>query len=126
MQTASATLPMERSKAYRAILWGGLIVGALDITAAFVNSGLRGVGPLRVLRSIASGLLGAEASKGGLATAALGALLHFFIATVATAVYYAASRKLKLLVQQPIVCKLEACATSLRDRDSFSGQYDKE
>jgi hypothetical protein len=51
-------------------------------------------------------LLGAEAAKGGLATAALGALLHFFIATVATAVYYAASRKLKLLVQQPILCGL--------------------
>jgi hypothetical protein len=72
MQTASATLPMERSKAYRAIFWGGLIAGAFDITAAFINSGLRGVGPLRVLRSIASGLLGADASKGGLAAAALG------------------------------------------------------
>jgi len=104
MQTTSATLSLERSKSYRAIFWGGLIAGALDLTAAFVNSGLRGIGPMRVLLGIASGLLGAAAAKGGLATAVLGAVLHFFIATVVTAVYYAASRKLNLLIQQAIVC----------------------
>jgi len=104
MQTGSVTLALKRAKAYRAIFWGGLIAGALDLTAAFVNSGWRGVGPMRVLRGIASGLLGAAAAKGGFATAALGAVLHFFIATVATAVYYVASRKLNLLVQQAIVC----------------------
>jgi hypothetical protein len=95
---------MARFQAYRAIFWGGLNAGALDITAALVNSGLRGIGPSRVLRAIASGLLGADAAQGGSTTAALGLVLHFFIATVATAVYYAASRRLKLLVQQPIVC----------------------
>ncbi len=104
MQTASVTLSLQRSKAYRAIFWGGLIAGVLDIIAAFINSGVRGVGPLRVLRGIASGLLGAEAAKGGLAAAALGVVLHFFIATTATAVYYFASRKLELLVQQAVVC----------------------
>lgn len=104
MQTASATLSLERSKAYRTIFWGGLIAGALDITAAFVNSGLRGVKPTRVLQAIASGLLGSDAFTGGFAAAALGLALHFFIATVATAVYYVMSRKLKLLVQQPLVC----------------------
>jgi hypothetical protein len=76
----------------------------LDITAAFVNSGLRGRSPMWVLQSVASGLLGADSYKGGFATAALGAALHFFIATVATAVYYAASRKLKFLVRQAVVC----------------------
>jgi len=40
----------------RAILWGGLAAGALDITAAFVVYGLRGATPLRILQSIASGL----------------------------------------------------------------------
>lgn len=106
MQTASVAFPLEKAKAYRAIFWGGLIAGALDITAAFINSGLRGVDPLRVLRGIASGLLGAASAKGGFATAALGLVLHFFIATTATAVYYVASRKLKLLVDQAVVCGL--------------------
>ena len=95
---------MARPQTYRSICWGGLIAGALDLAAAFVNSGMRGIGPLRVLRAIASGLLGADAAKGGLATAALGLVLHFFIATTATAVYYAASRKIDFLVQQAIVC----------------------
>ncbi len=106
MNTASAALSLEKPKAYRAIFWGGLIAGTLDILAAFINSGLRGVSPTRVLQSIASGLLGRDAFSGGFRTAALGLLLHLFIATTATAVYYAASRKLKVLVDQPIVCGL--------------------
>ena len=36
----------------------------------------------------------------------LGLLLHFFIATSAAAVYYAASRKLVFLKEHPIVCGL--------------------
>ena len=89
-----------------AILMGGLLAGALDITAAFVVYGLRGATPLRILQSIASGLLGADAYKGGLATAALGLLLHFIIAVVAAAVYWAASRKLGVLVQRPVASGL--------------------
>lgn len=89
-----------------AILVGGLLAGALDITAAFVVYGLRGATPLRILQSVASGLLGADAFKGGLGTAALGALLHFLIALVAAAVYYAASRKLGVLVQRAVVSGL--------------------
>ena len=89
-----------------AILVGGLLAGALDITAAFVVYGLRGATPLRILQSVASGLLGADAFKGGLRTAALGALLHFLIALVAAAAYYAASRKLGVLVQRAVVSGL--------------------
>jgi uncharacterized membrane protein YagU involved in acid resistance len=92
--------------AYRAILFGGLTAGFLDISAAFVNGAVRGRNPIRILQSIASGLLGADSYQGGFATAALGLALHFFIATVATAVYCVASRRFKLLVQQAIVCGL--------------------
>lgn len=106
MSSDSVALPLKKPKTYRVILWGGLIAGTLDLLAAFVNSGLRGGNPTRVLQAIASGLLGAESFKGGFATAALGLVLHFFIATTATTVYYAASRKLKVLVEQPIVCGL--------------------
>jgi uncharacterized membrane protein YagU involved in acid resistance len=59
-----------------------------------------------VLQSVASGLLGRESYKGGLKTAALGAVVHFSIAFVACTIYYVASRKIKVLRQRPIVCGL--------------------
>ena len=92
------------SKAYQAIIAGGLLAGVLDLTAALINSSLQGRRPIGVLQAIASGLLGADSFKGGFATAVLGVVLHFIIATGATAVYYAASRKLTFLVKQILVC----------------------
>lgn len=103
MRAVSTALFLEESKVYRAILLAGLSAGVLDLTAALVNSGLRGVKPTRVLQFIASGLLGPDSFKGGAGTAALGVGLHFLIAFVAAAVYYAASRKLNFLVEQAIV-----------------------
>ena len=93
---------MEKPKAMQAIAWGGLLAGVMDISAAFVTWGVRGVSPVRILQSIASGLLGPNAYQGGLATATLGAALHFLIATTATAVYYVASRKLNFLTQRAV------------------------
>ena len=104
MSAAIAEVPIERSRAARAIAWGGLLAGLGDITFAFVVSGLRGVGPVRVLQSVASGLLGEAARDGGPATAALGAVLHFLIAFIWATVFWLASRKLKVLVQHPFVC----------------------
>ena len=106
MSTTTAELPVEKSRAVQAIVWGGLLAGLGDITFAFVVSGLRGVGPMRVLQSVASGLLGEAAKDGGAATAALGAVLHFLIAFVWATVFWLASRKLKFLVQHPVVCGL--------------------
>ena len=91
----------------RAILAGGAVAGSLDLSAAFVSSWLRaGVGPVRVMQSIASGLLGAASFTGGATSAFLGVALHFLIATVATAVFYFASRTLRFLVKQPITAGL--------------------
>jgi hypothetical protein len=106
MRAATIAASAEKPSAFRAIFLGGLIAGVLDLAAAFVNSGLRGRSPIWVLQSIASGLLGPDSYKGGFATASLGLSLHFLIATVATAVYYGASRKLKVLVRRAIVCGL--------------------
>lgn len=93
----------SNTKAYQVILLGGLIAGTLDITGACVVSWLRaGVSPVRVFQSVASGLLGPAASTGGAKTAALGLALHFFIATVWTAVFYFASRKLRFMVSRPV------------------------
>jgi len=80
---------------FQPIFWGGLIAGTLDICAACLTSWLRaGVGPVRVLHSVASGLLGAAAFDGGAKTAVLGLALHFLIATGATVAFYLASRKM--------------------------------
>ena len=101
--TASPSSLLARpSQAHRAIGWAGLLAGSLDITAAFVEAGLKGRSPVSVLQGIAGGLLGMTSFRGGLATAALGAVFHFLIATTAAAVFYLASRKLKFLVRQAI------------------------
>lgn len=106
MNTAAETLSTHRSRNVRAILFGGLIAGALDLIYAFVWYGPRGVSPTRIMQSIASGLLGMGAYDGGAATAALGVVLHFLILIVAAAIYYAASRRLALLREQPVISGL--------------------
>lgn len=97
---------MRETSAARAILWSGLTAGALDLTAALVQSSLRGRSPVSLLQSIASGLLGAGSFQGGAATAALGAVLHFLIAFAAATVYVMARRKLKWLVRRPVLSGL--------------------
>jgi hypothetical protein len=88
---------------FQPIFWGGLIAGTLDICAACLTSWLRaGVGPVRVLHSVASGLLGAAAFDGGAKTAVLGLALHFLIATGATVAFYLASRKMMFLIERPV------------------------
>ncbi len=82
---------------------GGLAAGVGDTLLAI---GLYRVSSTVVYQSVASGLLGKEAFRGGFATAALGCLLHFFIATTAAAVYCGASLKLEMLVRRPVACGL--------------------
>lgn len=104
--------PLKDAAAYtsaqhwRTILYGGLIAGTCDITAAFIHSATRGGTPVRVLQSVAGGLLGRDSFQGGWKTASLGLLLHFCIATIWTTVYYAASLKLPLLTERAVVCGL--------------------
>jgi hypothetical protein len=90
----------------KAVLSAGLLCGVLDIAAAFLHHGLRGVSPVRILQAIASGLLGTSSFRGGAATAALGALLHFAIAFTAAAVYYAAARRMHWLLRHPVLAGL--------------------
>jgi hypothetical protein len=85
----SPILPSRRlARAIGAILRAGLTVGVLDALFAMV---LYRTSAVAVFHSIASGLVGRGAYSGGLATAALGALLHFFIATTWAAVFVGAS-----------------------------------
>src|SRR5258705_2612925 len=107
MAVTPETVSSVRPKAFQVILCGGLIAGTLDLTAAFVSSWLRaGVGPVRVMQSIASGLLGAASYTGGSKPAVLGVALHFLIATVATAAFYVAARRLRFLLEHAIIAGL--------------------
>ena len=92
-------------RALRAILLGGLIAGTLDISYACINGYVqRGTRPSRILQSVASGALGAEAFKGGTKTAMLGLVFHFLIAFTAAAVYYGLSRKLRMMITRALLC----------------------
>lgn len=90
----------------RAILYGTLVVGVLDALDAVVFFGLRGVRPIRIFQSIAAGVLGRAAFQGGLATAVLGACLHFFIAFVVVLTFYLASRRAPVLTRHAVVSGL--------------------
>jgi uncharacterized membrane protein YagU involved in acid resistance len=84
------------------IVAGGLVAGALDIIDAAIFFGFRGVSPVVILQSIASGLLGRSAYQGGGRTAVLGLALHFFIAHVVAAVFVVASRLRPALIARPV------------------------
>ena len=87
------------------ILIAGLIAGTLDITYACIFFGLRNhVSPIRILQSVARGALGQDAFKGGLKVAALGLFFHFLIAFTAAVVYFLASRFLRFMIAQAIIC----------------------
>ena len=91
----------EKSNSLKAILFGGLLAGVLDLTAACVSN--YWISPIRIFQAIASGLLGAESYNGGAAAAILGIFLHFVIAFGASVVYYIVSRKVKFLINQAII-----------------------
>jgi hypothetical protein len=79
LSTSTMTIP-------KAICWGGLIAGVLDAVDGVVAYGFKGLSPIQVLQSIASGSLGPSSFQGGFGTALLGTVFHFLIAFVAAAV----------------------------------------
>jgi len=103
MNSATLVVSPKTISLPKAILWGGLIAGVLDAIDGVVAFGLKGLNPIQVLQYIASGLLGPSSFSGGLATAALGTVLHFVIALVAAAVYVFASRWLTALKTKPVL-----------------------
>jgi uncharacterized membrane protein YagU involved in acid resistance len=90
--------------AQRAVLVGGLTAGALDILDPIVFYWFRGVTPIQILQSVATGLLGREAYSGGWATAVLGLVCHVLIALTAATVYVVVSRRLSVLRRRPWIC----------------------
>jgi hypothetical protein len=91
-------LPPGRTR--RAIVWGALLCGILDIGAAFVLSWTLGrVGPIRVLQGIAEALVGPASARGGWASAGLGLLMHFGVAFFWAAVFALLCRRFPALLR---------------------------
>ena len=97
---------MSAARAIRCIAVAGLVAGVLDILYVIVYFAItvKGVGSTQIFHGIAAGLLGSKAAReGGATTAALGLGLLFVIALGAAAVFYAASRRWKFLLERPWV-----------------------
>jgi hypothetical protein len=90
-----------RHRVLRAILWAGLTVGTFDAIFAVVLYKQPAIG---IFHSVASGLIGRAAYEGGIATAVLGAFLHYLIATTWGAAYIVAGSRLRVLVRQWVPC----------------------
>jgi hypothetical protein len=86
----------------RALVVGGLVVGAMDLIAASVYAISRGGTAAGVWKFVASGLLGRSAFEGGSGTILLGVALHFFIAFTVVAVYVLASLRMPVLAGHPL------------------------
>jgi uncharacterized membrane protein YagU involved in acid resistance len=88
------------------ITW--LIAGSLDILAAiFMSSVILHKAPaLKVLQSVASGVFGAEAYRGGIAMALAGLGFHFLIALIFTVIYFLIFPYLAVLRSQKIISGL--------------------
>jgi uncharacterized membrane protein YagU involved in acid resistance len=89
--------------ATRAILWGGLAAGVLDIAAVFAFWLAKGVGPLTILQSIATSVLGREAFELGAFAVLVGVFLHFAVSYVFAAAYVVASSRVPVLRSRPVM-----------------------
>ena len=94
---------MNSSSRLRAVLVGGSIAGTLDILFAISFAAFKGVGPVRLLQTVASGLLGDAAFTGGVPAAILGLAGHFSMSYLWAALFVAAASRVTPLVSKPAV-----------------------
>lgn len=82
---------------------GGVIGGTGDLIFAFIYYGQMGATPMRIMQSVASGLLGVGAKDGGVAAALIGTIAHYFIAISAAFVFYFVAKKFNWLIRHPVI-----------------------
>lgn len=91
----------------KTILLSGLLVGSLDILAAFVDFYLvTGNGPSGVLRFIASSVFGKAAFNGSSMMIIWGLLFHYFIAYSFTILFFWLYRRIRLMTSHPILTSI--------------------
>lgn len=74
-----------------------LIAGSLDLMSAFVFGGMKGAGPIRILRSVAAGPFGDGMREGGTPAALIGLATHFSIMAVMVSAFVLASARIEWL-----------------------------
>ena len=91
-------------RAVLVVLVAWLLAGTLDIaTAVLYYVGPSSARAARLLKGIASGVLGARAFDGGAATALLGLALHYLVALIWTVVFVVAIRSFGALRRHLVV-----------------------
>jgi hypothetical protein len=84
---------MPRRSLATPIIIAGLVAGTLDILDPIIFYSIRSnTPPIRIMQSVASGLLGRSAFAGGTRTAAIGLAIHFCIALTWAAIFVFTAR----------------------------------
>ena len=81
----------------KAIAFGGLFAGTIDIGSACAINGLS---PMVILHAIASGLLGAASFRGGWPTALAGLLLQWLMSWLIAAIFVTAASRLGWMMRR--------------------------
>jgi hypothetical protein len=90
----------------KAILVGAMVAALLDMVDPIIFYGLRGVAPMKIPQSIASGILGRAAYSDGISSVLLGLAAHLFIALVWATLFVIAARSLPFLADHAIAAGL--------------------
>lgn len=102
-QASQAVADIGAGALLQPTLVGMAVAGTMDILAAIIVWTLRDVPAMRVLQSVASGLLGTNAYSGGAAAASLGLLLHYAIMAAIAFIFVVASKRLDVLIRHPFL-----------------------
>jgi hypothetical protein len=98
----SIQVPARRTHPLAYVLAGGLVVGTLDLVFAMTFWAWKADLPaVRILQSVAAGLLGPASFEGGLETAMLGLVVHFMIALAMALAFYLVACRWSLLLRRP-------------------------
>lgn len=93
--------------AARAIVAATAVSGTLDLLSAFVFSGMKGVGPIRVLQSVAAGPFGDPVMHATSVPVALaGGIVHYALMTVMATVFTLAALNLPFILRRPALSGL--------------------
>jgi len=85
------------------VLPGGLLVGTFDLVFASTWWKVaHDVPPIRIFQSIGSGLLGEASFEGGMRSAAIGGVAHYFIATCMVLAFALVATRMPALLRRPI------------------------
>lgn len=86
------------------IVLGALVAGTLDIVYAIGFWAIKaGVAPMRILQSVAAGVLGDASFRGGIGSASLGLALHYLIMFAMVGACFLLARHWPPLRRQPLL-----------------------